>query len=184
MYMSYRLLNFFQNIVAFIVLILLSFSAYSFSLEIVEIDFTRSTAPNVLNEWDGAGMFINSINYGRMFDLNSPLSSISETQVESNTILASRPYFYPNPFRLSDGSILGFRLFEPAIFEIRIYDMRAHELFKESFDSSLIGGHENIQIRFDSSSFHYAKLSSGIYFFLIIHEGKVIGRGKFALRPE
>jgi hypothetical protein len=67
--------------------------------------------------------------------------------------------------------------------EIRLYDIRANEIFRKTFLASHFGGMSGYnKVVFDRSTIGRYDLPTGIYFFVLIHEGRVLGRGKFAVK--
>ncbi|MFC1752047.1 T9SS type A sorting domain-containing protein [Thermoproteota archaeon] len=103
----------------------------------------------------------------------------------SVTTLTKRPLFYPNPFRLTDGSILYYELSANQTIEIRIFNIRGQQVFSTVYPAGTNGGSGGIgvdnQVAFGSSNI--GNLPAGIYFFILMGEGKVIGKGKFAIIP-
>jgi len=92
--------------------------------------------------------------------------------------------FYPNPFRLSEGSELGYELSDNFDIDIRLYDMRGYEIYSKTFSGGTPGaikGYNKVAI--SPSTFDNRRVSSGIYFFLILHGDSVLAKGKFAVRP-
>lgn len=98
---------------------------------------------------------------------------------------------YPNPFRQSTahGAQLGYRLSKDMNLEIHVYNMLAQLVAKQTFRSGAIGarqGYNKIQINHltwsnNDSTGHL--LSAGIYFYVLVHEGKVLSKGKMAVKP-
>lgn len=114
-------------------------------------------------------------------------SSDPETthQELQNKKLISQPLFYPTPFYLREGSQLGYKLSGNYDIELRIYNMHGYELYQVSYPAGIPG-------KSSSSSYNTISigpselgttLPSGIYFFVLLSEGQVIGKGKFALKP-
>lgn len=122
--------------------------------------------------------------------LSAPASvrSLDTTGSQSFSSLL-RPYFYPNPWRLSEGSTLGYELPDNMDIQLRIYTMAGHEIFREDYAAGTMGGlgHQEHtaynKIPFDRGSFGGERLPAGIYFFILIHDQKVVAKGKFAIRP-
>lgn len=116
-------------------------------------------------------------------------SSIISSMIESNilnsaTALTFPPLFYPSPFRVEDGSTLGYRLNKAAAISIRIYDMRGNEILRREIAENEIGGRYGYNyVPFTPESFGNSKPPSGIYFYIVMHESDVLGKGKFAIRP-
>ncbi len=115
-----------------------------------------------------------------------PLRSVeggeSDDAIESK--LLGTPLFYPNPFSISSGAELGYKLSKNMDIEIRFYDIRANEIFRKTFVSGAYGaiyGYNKVFV--DLSTIGRYDLPAGIYFFVLIHDGSVLGRGKFAVKP-
>lgn len=118
--------------------------------------------------------------------------------VESNF----RPaYVFPSPFALRDGAHLGYDLAESMDIELRIYNAMGHQLVRRSYAAGEEGGKGNNDPRFSNKGtvgltntaynkiplnyelFNY-NISAGIYFFVLLNDGKVVYKGKFAVKPE
>jgi hypothetical protein len=100
-----------------------------------------------------------------------------------------KPYFYPSPFYLESGSTLGYELAQDMDIEVRIYNLFGNEVFRQSYLAGTQGGlgHSGHQfynkIAFTKESFRGVDMPSGVYLFVLINNGKVIQKGKFAIRP-
>lgn len=92
---------------------------------------------------------------------------------------------YPNPFRLQAGvAKLGYRLSKDMDIQIQVYDMMANQILKRTFYAGAGGAQKGYnKLRIDNEVFEGEALSSGVYFYLIIHEGKVLAKGKMAIKP-
>ncbi len=97
------------------------------------------------------------------------------------------PLFYPNPFRLDDGAELGYQLSKESDVEVRIYTMFGKECFRDFYSKGSNGGFGGDltynKIRFNRASFGGQYLPVGVYLFLLISEGKILGKGRFAIKP-
>lgn len=93
------------------------------------------------------------------------------------------PLVYPNPFRQQTGAKLGYGLAgEINEIEIQIYDMMANLITKKTFkDQGARQGYNLIDINLQTFDGYY--LSAGVYFFLILNDGKVLAKGKVAVIP-
>lgn len=122
------------------------------------------------------------------------LSNLSNNQAEQSGIVnqeesiqpavIGEALFYPNPFKLQDGAQLGYELSKNMDVEIRLYDMRGYEIFAKTYNAGTSGGLRGYnRLRISPSTFENRQVSAGIYFFLILSEGSVIAKGKFAVRP-
>jgi len=91
---------------------------------------------------------------------------------------------YPNPFRQTTGGELGYRLNKNTDIEIQVYDMLANMIIKKSFKKGSKGaqkGYNKLTINLDT--FDGYSLSTGVYFYYIINEGKILSKGKMAVIP-
>jgi hypothetical protein len=137
----------------------------------------KSTQPLVvINSVLGSTQFI---------DGSSIISSTFETtDITAATALTFPPLFYPSPFRVEDGSTLGYRLNKAANISIRIYDMRGNEIVRRDIAENEIGGQVGYNyVPFTRASFGNSKPPSGVYFYVVMHESDILGKGKFAIRP-
>jgi T5SS/PEP-CTERM-associated repeat protein len=103
----------------------------------------------------------------------------------SQDLLSSRPLNAPNPFQLSRGSMLGYYLTRAADIELRIYRSSGNEVFRKNFIAGVqegaLVGYNRIMI---DNSLVGTQWSAGIYLYVLISDGKVVGKGKFAVNPE
>ena len=117
--------------------------------------------------------------------LESTLSEIIDSQ--ELTIAASMttpPLFYPSPFRLEDGSELGYKLSKDMPVSIRIYDMRGNQVFVEHIGTGDLGGRIGYNyVPFTEDMFTNGSLPAGPYFYLLLSDGDLLGKGKFAILP-
>ena len=110
---------------------------------------------------------------------------LTEPPLSADAAVKGTPLFYPNPFRQHEMVELGYHLSKNLDIEIRIYDMRAIEVFKKVFPAGTNGGFGDPfynRVSFFPSDFGFP-LSSGVYIFLLINEGEVLAKGKFAVIP-
>ena len=139
---------------------------------------------SVLKDDPAATLGLSNIDSHSIFPISKlqalmTVTILDDTEPE-NVRVIGKALFYPNPFRLQDGAQLGFRLSESADVDVRIYDMRLQEVYREyiEFDTS----EKYKKIQFDINSFD-SHLSAGVYIFVISWNGKVISKGKFAVVP-
>jgi hypothetical protein len=95
---------------------------------------------------------------------------------------------YPNPFRQSttNGAELYYVLSKNMDLEIQVYNMLAQRVFKNTFIAGSKGaakGENRLNINRESFGGSNNLLSSGIYFFVFIHNGKVLAKTKVAVKP-
>lgn len=92
--------------------------------------------------------------------------------------------FYPNPLRQDDTAKLGYQLSKNMDIELQMYDMMANRILKNTFLAGTDGGKSGYnKLTIDSDTFSGHSLSAGVYFYLIIHDGKVLAKGKVAVIP-
>ena len=100
--------------------------------------------------------------------------------------------FYPNPFRFTNnntatgvaGGVLQYQLSKPMAIEIQMYDIFGRRIWsKQCAANSECGRAQINKITFNKEALNGYELSSGVYFYIFIFEGKVIGRGKVAVVP-
>ena len=106
--------------------------------------------------------------------------------------LQGDPLFYPNPFRFSNvntqtgkvGGVLQYQLSKPMDIEIQMYDIFGRRIWKKDIAANSSYGRAGInKIPFDKQSLNGYEMSAGVYFYIFIFEGQVIGRGKVAVVP-
>ena len=65
-----------------------------------------------------------------------------------------------------------------------MYDIFGRRIYKKVCAADSICGKADInQITFDSDELDGYHLSAGVYFYIFVYEGEVIGRGKVAVVP-
>ena len=68
--------------------------------------------------------------------------------------------------------------------EIQIYNMLAQRIFKQTFSEGTVGarrGENKLQINEDT--LYGNMLSSGVYFYVLVHDGSVLAKGKMVVKP-
>jgi len=93
---------------------------------------------------------------------------------------------YPNPFRQSTrkGGQLGYELSKNMSLVIHVYDMLGRQIVKRTFNAGAVGGRKGYnKLDINSETLNGHVLSAGVYFYLLIHEGTVLSRGKMAIKP-
>ncbi len=123
-------------------------------------------------------------------------TSKNELVVENQTITSSVAPLrmvgnllnFPNPFQLKNGTTIRYQLNQDAAIEIRIYDQFANEILRETYAFGTNGGKGNLlnftnSIELKQESFNTPNVPAGIYFYTILNEGKVLGKGKMAIVP-
>lgn len=91
---------------------------------------------------------------------------------------------YPNPFRMSAGTTIYYELEEDKTVHLMIYDMRAHLVYSEIFESGQNGGRSSLPNEIPINAVTLGtSLSSGVYFYIVMSDGDVFGKGKMAVVP-
>ena len=93
---------------------------------------------------------------------------------------------WPNPFRLENGTIIGYELSntaDPGI-DFYLYDMLGHQIFHKFIEKDQNGAKKGYHpFDFDIHVLGGYELSSAIYFYYIIFNEKILGHGKMAILP-
>lgn len=129
-----------------------------------------------------------------LFDASNGTLSVEDVNMLADTKfeLLSDPLFYPNPFRFSNtntqtgevGGALHYQLSQPMDIEIHMYDIFGHRIFKKECPANGACGRAGPnQIDFNKQALNGYEMSAGVYFYIFIYEGDVIGRGKVAVVP-
>ena len=121
----------------------------------------------------------------QFMDTTSIISSTIDINATSaDTALTLPPLFHPSPFRYEEGSTLGYRLNKASSVSIRVYDMRGNEVIRKNIEENERGGHVGYNyVPFNSDTLGSTKLPTGVYFYLVMHETDILGKGKFAILP-
>ena len=117
-----------------------------------------------------------------------------ETQVELAPELIGVPLPYPNPFSLNKdlsnpregyfGTRIGYELSADMDMKLLVYDMFGHKVLERLMMAGTVGGTKGWnEVPFNRDHISGFDLSSGVYFFLLVFEGKVLGKGKMAIVP-
>jgi hypothetical protein len=92
---------------------------------------------------------------------------------------------YPNPFPISTGTDIGYELSKSMDIQIYIYDIFSHLIYREEIPAGTpgaIGTPAYNTVHIDQN-----KVGRGLpvsaYFYFIVSEGKVLGKGKMAIVP-
>lgn len=93
---------------------------------------------------------------------------------------------YPNPFRLKDGTMIGYELTtvpDPGV-DFYLYNMLGHQIFHKFIEKGNEGAKKGYnRIQFSNSDLNGYQLATTIYFYYISYENKVIGEGQMAILP-
>ncbi|MBI60249.1 hypothetical protein CL657_03425 [bacterium] len=120
----------------------------------------------------------------------SPIFNISKYVEPQSVILevVKEALFYPNPFSLAHDTVqIGIELTKDIVensLEIHLYDMKGFKVFEAFFQDQILGGSYQ-KLNFSEESFGkpIPKMSSGVYVYLLMHEGEVLSKGKIVVKP-
>ncbi len=94
---------------------------------------------------------------------------------------------FPNPFRMVEGTQIGYQLSKAMDLEIHLYDIFGHLLLKKEIHSGDPGAKgppdDYNLVTIDQTTLNGKYLPSSVYFYFIVNEGKVLGKGKMAVIP-
>ncbi len=105
---------------------------------------------------------------------------------DSEASVIGQALVYPNPFRQNSdfGAELGYRLSKDMTLQVHMYNMFAQQVLKRTFNSGAEGarkGYNKLQINKDT--FDGGLLSAGVYFYVLVHDGDILTRGKMVVKP-
>ena len=120
----------------------------------------------------------------------SPMFNISKYVEPKSVVLEviKEALFYPNPFSLAHDTVqIGIELTKDIVensLEIQLYDMKGFKIFEAFFQDQILGGSYQ-KVNFSEESFGkpIPKMSSGVYVYLLMHEGEVLSKGKIVVKP-
>ncbi len=116
---------------------------------------------------------------------NSSTKATADATISQSGILPDRPLNYPNPFKFSQGTTIGYWLNQNISTELRVYTTTGSEVWRKTFvsgvDQGATGGYNRILLNHATISRTWP---SGIYTYVIIANSQVIGKGKLAVLPE
>ena len=106
-------------------------------------------------------------------------ADISDTVADSliPAVLLSNVYNYPNPFSSVSGTSIGYKLPKDMALTIKGYSLRGYEVFSISCPAGGLGGSSGYnKVPFTE------RLTPGIYYYLVIYEGQVLGKSKMLIK--
>ena len=159
---------------------------------IEKLSFTsfEEPAPAQVIRETGQKMVIMSLSYENILEdivlqaEEESEDSIFETQSDDPPHIIGPALFYPNPCRLSEQGNIGYELSEALDMDLRIYDIKGNLIYKDILLANTLGGHrEYNRVPINFQSIGLGDLPSSVYFFLLMNNGKVLGKGKFVVMP-
>lgn len=110
----------------------------------------------------------------------------STEELDGPPEIIGRVLNYPNPFvrSLHPSTTIRYVLTKKGEMDVKIYDLQANLIFSETYTSGEGGGFEGPnRLEIDKDMLGGYELSAGVYFYYILHNGKVLGKGKMAVVP-
>lgn len=99
--------------------------------------------------------------------------------------IEGRPLMFPNPLPRNTVGEIGYDLSKDMDVEIKVYSMFGHLVRQlaayEGEDGGRTGQYNRVE--FDGKDASGRDLGAGAYFYLIVHNGDVLGKGKIAILP-
>jgi len=118
-----------------------------------------------------------------VIDESKNAATIQEDDIVARLIGQALPY--PNPMRFNtEGGVIAYKLSQPMDIEIRIYNIAAHEIYRKTYQAGAVGGlggsntYNEVPFSRDVVGEY---LPVGVYFYLLIHDGHAISKGKLAI---
>jgi hypothetical protein len=119
-----------------------------------------------------------------LYEINILIPDLTDnTDIE---VSATNLFNYPNPFRLKSGTLIGYTLSKDMAVQLLVYNVFGHKIYEKDFNEGVNGGKGAPfynKIEFNDDIVGGGTLSSGVYFFILVHESDVIGKGKMAIIP-
>ena len=113
-------------------------------------------------------------------------TTLTDVSASAEALLMGPVFNHPNPFTLEDGTFIGYQLRDDVDIEIKLFNIYGHKVWSKKYkagqDEGAIGGRYN-KIPFNQSILNGHALSAGIYFYLVLSEKSVLGKGKMAIQP-
>ena len=104
-------------------------------------------------------------------------------EAENDALTISKPLNYPNPFQSRTGTQIGYRLSKDSDIEFRVYTLTGHELYRKTYVAGEEGARSGYNTITFSSNELGRELPMDVFIYLLVHDGKIIGRGKMATKP-
>jgi hypothetical protein len=153
-------------------------------------DFTKagSSGASDMKNVDSAQLMVMGVDFRGTVRSDATSRAIADgiesAAQEVKAEVIGKPLFYPNPARQTDKPKFWYVLSKSMDVQIRIYDMMANMILKSEFPAGSQGGKAGANwLSITDETFDQHKLSAGVYFVLIMHDGKVLGKGKVAILP-
>ncbi|NDC82641.1 T9SS C-terminal target domain-containing protein [bacterium] len=111
-------------------------------------------------------------------NVSSPLAAASSIK------LKKAPLNYPNPFRKSDGTTIYYSLDGSFDLDVLLFDMLGNQISKLSLTAGQRGALQGPnKLSLSDFGISGTDLAAGVYFYLFMNNGVVLGKGKMAVIP-
>lgn len=117
-------------------------------------------------------------------DLTMTTTQTSDLAALTEATLQGKVLNYPNPFQATVGTTIGYTLSKNMDVELKFFDMMGNMIGSIEKPAGSLGGLRGLnKVPIASNQFGGTLLSAGVYFYLLLHQGKVLGKGKMAVIP-
>ncbi len=173
--------------------ILLLLGLTSFSLAELFLNFSSENALSYSEEKNASvdiqleelfvSLFINSGDGYFVLNEGNFIFDAFEDDSDVEMGIVGKPLNYPNPFSASTtGTSITYTLSKAGDIDIHIYSLRGTRVFSHSYLENQTGGEKGYnRVEIDQS--RLMMLSPGPYLYVILHQGKVIGKNKLVVLP-
>ena len=115
---------------------------------------------------------------------SQPIMLGGETNQNTVNHVIGKVLNYPNPFQLDSGTEIGYELSEDMDISIQFYDIFGKKVTTKYISKGDNGGKKGPQlVAISKSDFNNQSLSASVYFYYLINNGNVLGKGKMAILP-
>ena len=93
---------------------------------------------------------------------------------------------YPNPYSINDDrkTTIVYKLSKQMTIDIEFYDMQANRIFQKTLLKGNNGTFKGLNyVEIGNETFDNTELAAGVYFYYVIHNEEVLGKGKMAVVP-
>lgn len=107
-----------------------------------------------------------------------------DTSIPDRIAIVGEVLNYPNPFRISEGTQIGYRLNRSAHITFQLYSMTGYLLYEKDYSSAEEGGrYKYNRISFTPNDYA-VDFAPGVYVYLILTDDRrILGKGKMVLLP-
>ena len=159
---------------------------------VVGRQFNKSTVSPVKRFYAVSSGSLSVLNYqtsqtaGAASAASDQLSMVTASAVVAKDAVVpeviGRPLNYPNPFRAATGTTIYYELSKNLDVEIAVFDMMANQIHRSTRNAGSEGGLSGRnKVSLEAIGLNSRDLSSGAYFYVIMHGGKVLAKGKMAV---